>query len=578
MYPFFTPKSLRVAVVLLHLKIRNFATIKEVEVDFGSGFSILTGETGAGKSILIDAIMLLRGDRGRTSLVRSGEDQSEVEAVLSLERAEETCQLLEESGIEVEDEMIIRCLLSNQGRLRRFVNGVSVTADYLKTLTRPMITIHGQHEHQSLLQTSSHLDFLDGFGGLYPIREKVGKFYLHYMDLADRVTKHEQDLNQRTERIAELNEVIEELQELSLEPGEEEHLLQETKRLSGAENLIQLLSDSKGMLIENEMSLMEQMEFLRKNIQESSELDPSCAPMLEELEQCFYQLEDFGRTLQKRYDLVEINPDRLSFLNDRLNRIQRLQRKYSLSYSDELCELLKSAEIEQEELLNLEENSQMLEEQKENALMELKKNSAKLSAKRRNISTDLDDQIIKQLQHLGMEKAQFQTRFKDGVSIDETEWSEKGIDHVEFMLSVNPGQNMKSLTQVASGGELSRTMLALKTVLQTHDPASVMIFDEVDTGISGRVAEMVGQKLRNLGFQQQTLCVTHLPQIAAFSETHYVVKKQILKDETYTEVCKMNTPEEKAQEIAQLIGGREITEKTFSVAYEMLEQAQNAIR
>ncbi|MEE1577384.1 MAG: AAA family ATPase, partial [Deltaproteobacteria bacterium] len=231
MYPFFTPKSLRVAVVLLHLKIRNFATIKEVEVDFGSGFSILTGETGAGKSILIDAIMLLRGDRGRTSLVRSGEDQSEVEAVLSLERAEETCQLLEESGIEVEDEMIIRCLLSNQGRLRRFVNGVSVTADYLKTLTRPMITIHGQHEHQSLLQTSSHLDFLDGFGGLYPLREKVGKFYLHYMDLADRVTKHEQDLNQRTERIAELNEVIEELQELSLEPGEEEHLLQETKRL-----------------------------------------------------------------------------------------------------------------------------------------------------------------------------------------------------------------------------------------------------------------------------------------------------------------------------------------------------------
>nr|ADI19281.1 ATPase involved in DNA repair [uncultured delta proteobacterium HF0200_39L23] len=564
--------------MLIHLKIRNFATIKELEVDFGPGFSILTGETGAGKSILIDAIMLLRGERGRTSLVRSGEDQSEVEAVLSLERAEGTCQILEESGIEVEDEMIIRCLLSNQGRLRRFVNGVSVTADYLKTLTRQMITIHGQHEHQNLLQTSSHLDFLDGFAGLHPLREKVGKIYHDYMDLADRVTKHEQNLNQRTVRITELNEVIDELQELALESGEEEHLLQETKRLSCAEKLIQLLSDSKRMLSENEMTLMEQMEFLLKNIQESSELDPSCAPMLEELEKCFYQLEDFGRTLQKKCDLVEINPERLSFLNDRLNRIQRLQRKYSLNHSDDLCELLKSAEKEQKELLNLEENSQMLEEQKENALMELKKNSRKLSAKRRKISTDLDDQIIKQLQLLGMEKAQFQTRFNDGGNIDEIEWSEKGIDHVEFMLSVNPGQNMKSLTQVASGGELSRTMLALKTVLQTHDLASVMIFDEVDTGISGRVAEMVGKKLRNLGFQQQTLCVTHLPQIAAFSETHYVVKKQVLKDETYTEVLKMNTPEEKAQEIAQLIGGREITEKTFSVAYEMLEQAQNTIR
>ena len=177
MYPFFTPKSTRVAVVLLHLKIRNFATIKELEIDFVSGFSILTGETGAGKSILIDAIMLLRGDRGRTSLVRSGEDQSEVEAVLSLERAEETCQLLEESGIEVEDEMIIRCLLSNQGRLRRFVNGVSVTADYLKTLTRPMITIHGQHEHQILLQTSSHLDFLDGFGFEYEFASSTEYYF-----------------------------------------------------------------------------------------------------------------------------------------------------------------------------------------------------------------------------------------------------------------------------------------------------------------------------------------------------------------------------------------------------------------
>ena len=562
--------------MLLHLKIKNFATIKELEVEFDSGFSILTGETGAGKSILIDAIMLLRGDRGRSTLVRSGEDQAEVEAVLSLKGTEEPRKLLDESGIDADEDLIIRCLLSSQGRLRRFVNGVSVTADYLKNLTRPMITIHGQHEHQSLLQSSSHLDFLDGFGKLFELRQKVSRHYQHYQELAELRRKQEQDLNQRSMRMAELKEMIEELQELALEPGEEEHLLEETKRLSGAEKLIQLLSDSKSRLSEDELSLMEQMEILRKNIQQSSEMDPDCVPLMEELEQCFFQLEDFGRALQKRQEMVEINPERLSFLNDRLNRVQRLQRKYALGHSDELCELLNSSEKEHTDLINLEENSQLLEEQFETALMELKQSSEELSARRQKISTDLDRQIVQQLQQLGMEKARFQTRFKNQDAEDEKEWSEKGIDQVEFMLSVNPGQNLKSLIHIASGGELSRTMLALKTILQTHDPSTVMIFDEVDTGISGRVAEMVGQKLRNLGQQQQTLCVTHLPQIAAFSDSHYVVEKQIEKDATYTVVRKTSTSEEKAQEIAQLIGGREITEKTFSVAYEMLEQARSA--
>ena len=376
--------------------------------------------------------------------------------------------------------------------------------------------------------------------------------------------------------MAELKEMIEELQELALEPGEEEHLLEETKRLSGAEKLIELLSGSKSRLSEDELSLMEQMEILRKNIQQSSEMDPDCVPLMEELEQCFFQLEDFGRSLQKRQEMVEINPERLSFLNDRLNRVQRLQRKYALGHSDELCELLNSSEKEHADLINLEENTHLLEEQFETALMELKQSSEELSARRQKISTDLDRQIVQQLQQLGMEKARFQTKFKNQDAEDEKEWSEKGIDQVEFMLSVNPGQNLKSLIHIASGGELSRTMLALKTILQTHDPSTVMIFDEVDTGISGRVAEMVGQKLRNLGQQQQTLCVTHLPQIAAFSDSHYVVEKQIEKDATYTVVRKTSTSEEKAQEIAQLIGGREITEKTFSVAYEMLEQARSA--
>ena len=405
--------------MLLHLKIKNFATIKELEVDFGSGFSILTGETGAGKSILIDAIMLLRGDRGRSTLVRSGEDHAEVEAVLSLKGTEEPRRLLDESGIDADEDLIIRCLLSSQGRLRRFVNGVSVTADYLKNLTRPMITIHGQHEHQSLLQSSSHLDFLDGFGKLLELRQKVSRHYQHYQELEELRRKQEQDLNQRSMRMAELKEMIEELQELALESGEEEHLLEETKRLSGAEKLIQLLSDSKSRLSEDELSLMEQMEILRKNIQQSSEMDPDCVPLMEELEQCFFQLEDFGRALQKRQEMVEINPERLSFLNDRLNRVQRLQRKYALGHSDELCELLNSSEKEHTDLINLEENSQLLEEQFETALMELKISSEELSARRQKISTDLDRQIVQQLQQLGMEKARFQTRFKNQDTEDE---------------------------------------------------------------------------------------------------------------------------------------------------------------
>ena len=533
----------------------------------------MTGETGAGKSIVIDAIMLIGGERANVTLIRSGEDRAEVEAVMTVPELRETHRMLDEAGIAATEELIIRCILPMKGRPKRYVNGISVTADYLKNLSRPLITIHGQLEHHNLLHTSSQLDYLDGFGRLFQLREKVRKEHQKYHSLLKEKSQFNERLERKSTRIVELRDLVEELNELALEAGEEARLIKDTKLLGNAERMSRLLGETRSRLQENEGSLIEQMENLKQNLIEATVLDPECEPFLKEFENSLYLLEDLGRALGKRFEMIEDNPELLSMLNERLNRIQRLQRKYGLDQSDALLELLHSAEAELRGLTDMEDNGNMLEQKLAESHAELSRTSSMLSEKRHQCSKDLDRKIVEQLRHLGMEKARFRSNFET----DETTipaWTSTGIDRLEFQISVNPGQDLKSLNQVASGGELSRTMLALKTVLQSHDPVSVLIFDEVDAGISGRIAEMVGRKLRSLGMQQQTLCVTHLPQIASFSDHHYVVRKELKKDSTFTSVRYLASAEEKSREVAQLIGGKAITEKTLSVAREMLEQAR----
>ncbi len=560
--------------MLLSLKLQNLATIKELEVEFSSGFSIMTGETGAGKSIMIDAILLVLGGKGDPGMVRSGEEKATIEAVFDLNRLKGLREHLKESGIEADEELIIRCLVPRQGRQRRYINGATVTAEFLRSLGKRLVNIHGQHDNQALLQVASHLDFLDGFGQLFPLREDVSLLHQRHQQLLQEQRRLLKRLEARNARMEELGWVIEELEELQLQRGEEEELQQEAHRLSHTEKLSLWFGQILAQLNDSEGSILEQLESVRRALEDAEQVDPKCSDMKGALESALFQVEDVHRLASRYTDSIEEDPERLAWLNERLSRIQRIQRKHRRDTADALIDLLERSQEELAELSHLDEDGLELQRQVDATAQQLRIQAQMLSAARQEQALLLDQQIVKQLQELGMSKARFQTQVQTAdASEDLSLIGPSGADAVEFLLSVNPGQDLRSLVKVASGGELSRIMLALKTVLTSLDTVEILIFDEVDTGISGRVAEIVGLKLRELGSRHQTLCITHLPQIAAFSQQHYVVTKEVKAEQTFTHIRLLKTEEEKAQELAQLMGGQEISSNTLELAREMLARA-----
>ncbi|MBC8258157.1 MAG: DNA repair protein RecN [SAR324 cluster bacterium] len=568
--------------MLLQLRIENLATIRELEVEFAAGFSILTGETGAGKSIMIDAILLVLGQRADPGMIRTGKEKAVVEAVFSItnntvvEGEFNIRSELENAGISLEDELIIRCLISRKGRQKRFINGVSVTVDFLKRVGRQLINIHGQHDNQSLLQVTSHLEFLDGFGDLGPLRREV-----HVVFQTLQEAKKEQKIlhkifAERTDRVEKLREIIEDLSELNMRPAEESELRKEENRLNHVEKLSLILGQVLLQLQENDGSVLEQLELLRKLISEAEQFDPECAEIRSGIETALFQLEDSHRQLVQYSDKVEDDPTRLAWINERLSRIQHFERIYQLNNSADILDLLAESKQELISLEHLDENEQEISLKIELLSKELQELAERLSLLRHQAAQKMDKAIVAQLQQLGMLKACFETQIvtvsakENGEAISST-----GIDRVEFLLSVNPGQAMRSLVKVASGGELSRIMLALKTVMTTPASVDILIFDEIDAGISGGIAEIVGEKLHSLGAQHQTLCVTHLPQIAAFAEQHYLVSKHLEDSQTYTKIKELKTNNERVSALADLIGGQQITEHTLKLAHEMLHNFQS---
>ena len=560
--------------MLLQLRLQNLATIKELEAEFDSGFSILTGETGAGKSILIDALLLVLGGRGDTGLVRTGEDNTIVEAVFDLSETEGLRTQLEDAGIPVEDELILRCVIPRKGRQRRSINGAAVTVEFLKNLGQQLVNIHGQHENQALLQVGTHIEFLDQHGQLVLLRNIVRTAHAaHQQALAEQ-----RDLNQRMAarhaRTEELTIIREELEELNLQEGEDETLQQEASRLSNTERLSLLVGQVPKLLHDDEGAILTQLESARRVLSEAERVDSACTAMREALESALFQLEDVHQEVVSYTSGIEENPERLAWINERLNRIQRLQRKHKLDCGEVLRRLLESVVAELEALEHLEEDGQVLAERIATCEAKLKQESEKLSERRKKAARKLDGGVVRELRQRGMEKSRFETQLTPRTSDGQPTWLPSGSDHVEFLLSVNPGQDLRSLAKVASGGELSRIMLALKTVLTSPDTVEILIFDEVDSGISGRIAEIVGQKLRSLGTRHQTLCITHLPQIAAFSQHHYVVSKAQHRNATFTSIERLQTPDEKTAELAKLLGSSEVASKAQQLARDMLARAQ----
>ena len=567
--------------MLLQLRIENLATIRELEVEFSAGFSILTGETGAGKSIMIDAILLVLGHRGDPGMIRTGEDQAVVEAIFSVPKKSvqgeqfDFRRELEESGVGLDDEIIVRCQVSRKGRQKRYINGVSVTAEFLQKVGSQLINIHGQHDNQSLLRVSSHLDFLDGYGQLLSLRQEVTDSFQ-----ALHTAKKEQQIMQkqfaeRAVRVKELQEIIEDLSELNYQQAEESQLRQEVNRLTHVEKLSTNLGQVQHQLQEMDGAVLEQLEYLRKIIAEAEQIDPECGRIRSGIESAFFQLEESHRELIRYTSKIEDDPKRLSWINERLSRIQHFERKFRLENADELLTLFEKYKQELDSLENLVENEQEICTRIDILRKQLNKYALHLSQQRLKSAKKMDLAIVSELYQLGMEKARFETQINSAsLSAEEDSCTSTGIDRVEFLLTVNPGQEMRSLVKVASGGELSRIMLALKTVLTSLDTVEILIFDEIDTGISGAIAEIVGQKLHSLGVRHQTLCVTHLPQIVAFAEYHYLVSKKLSANETFTNINPLLTKHDRVRALADLIGGQEITEHTIELANEMLDKFQ----
>ncbi|MED0681305.1 DNA repair protein RecN [Aneurinibacillus thermoaerophilus] len=567
--------------MLLELNIRNFAVIKEVSISFGRGLTILTGETGAGKSILIDAISMLLGGRGSSEYVRYGCKKAEIEGLFEFEADAPVLGMLKEMGIDVEDNtLIIRRELASTGKTVCRVNGRLVTLSMLREVAPWLINIHGQHEHQSLMQGERHIDWLDAFGDerIAPAFREFSKLYAQYQQLRselDYISTNEREMVQRMDMLRfQLQEIV----SANLKPGEDEELMKEKKKLSGGEKLVYSLEDAYRSLI-GEQRGIDWVGNAVSHLETILEYDEELRETHQMLESAFYQIEEAARLIRAYRDTIEFDPERLTQIESRLDEINRLKRKYGLSV-DEILEYGASIEDELDSMENRETRIEELQKKLKEVALDLAVEAQELSQIRKQIAEKLAVAIEQELKDLHMSRAQFKIAVRQqederGLDVNGNRFrvTSKGIDTVEFLIAPNPGEPLRSVSKIASGGELSRIMLAMKTILADAESTDTMIFDEVDTGVSGRAAQAIAEKLMRVSRKRQVLSITHLPQVASMADTHLRIEKHMNEKETETKVNPLSY-EERVVELARMLGGAQVTETTKDNAREMLAQAE----
>ena len=556
--------------MLTHIHIWNFAIVEQLDIEFDAGLTVLTGETGAGKSILLDALNLALGDRADTSVIRHGNDKAEISVTFSLHDCPGAIAWLAEHEMQSEDECIIRRTISRNGPSKAFINGIPATVQQLRELGEMLVDLHGQHEHQSLLQRDIQRRLLDDYADHKNLLQQVASSYDKWLTLQEQWQRLSSANQDRDSRLELLRYQVQELESLNLQAGETGELEAEHKRLANASHLLQTVQQVLGLLEENDDSAVHQaLNQSHGDISDLARVDAQLQPIAELLNNAIIQVQETISELRHYADNLELDPDRLQEVEQRINAMHTLSRKHRVD-AEELVNLLPTLQQERDDLEQADIKLDGLQKQIQQAKEAFTKSAAKLSQSRKKTAKQLSEKISDAMQSLSLQGGKFEAQLEP---LPEARWNAQGCEQIEFLVSANPGQPVKPLTKVASGGELSRISLAIQVITAQAARIPTLIFDEVDVGIGGRVAEIVGLQLRALGQHRQVVCVTHLPQVAALGHHHLQVSKQTGKDTTVTEIKQLDN-QQRIDEVARMLGGIEITDQTLSHAKEMIERAQ----
>ena len=567
--------------MLKSFEVKDYALIEHISVEFGSGLNIITGETGAGKSILIDAMSLLLGERASTEVVRKGAQKSFVEGIFDVKENKKVKSLLEENEIEFLDELIVRREISLKGSNRCFINDTPVNLKLIKEIGNLLVDLHGQHEHQSLLRTETHIDYLDEFGDYQNLLAQYKNVYTELLNKE----KELKDFQGKEGSIQEKKDFyvfqIKEIDNISPQENEDETIIEELKILENSEKLSTLTSEIYQLLYESESSIQSSLSRVKSLIQKLNDIDKSFSDIANESESALAQIQDISTFVRNYNSKISLDQEEVESKRERLGSINLLKKKYGgsvkaiLEYRKKIGEEFELAENFSGKINELTKHINELQKKAGTLAKELSK-------KREQAAKLVKKGIEETLKELGIQTPQFKTEIKNiqseinsGVLIDGKHFkaTSKGIDEMEFFISTNPGEDLKPLAKVASGGEVSRIMLALKSTLAKTDKLPLLIFDEIDVGVSGKIAQKVGRALKNLSLFHQVISITHLPQIASLADNHFSIEK-IAHNERVTSSIKKLPQSERITEVARLLSGEKITEASLKSARELISQKE----
>jgi DNA repair protein RecN (Recombination protein N) len=563
--------------VLTCLRVRSFAIIEALEVELDAGLNIVTGETGAGKSILVDALQLVLGARGRPEVVRTDADAAEVEALFDLSGQAEVLQSLRDQGVEIDGELLIRRVVTSTGRTRAYVNGRLVTLAQLKEVTKGLADISSQHEYHSLADARHHLSYLDAFANHGALLDEVGQAHTTLSEAAARLEQVVTEERGKADREDLLRYQVNEIESLQEALESEEALLVERERLRHAEKLGIASGEAEAQLYSDDDSICGAVARIAGSLEQASAFDPSLETIANQVREALLQLEDAASELGSYAQDLSFDPARLGTLEDELDRLSRVKRKYG-STGEEVLAYRDQAAAELDALVRYEERLDRHQRELDEALEEASRVALTLRTKRKAAAAKLSKAISKELSSLGMGEAKVTVELAalEGgpreLQVHGARLSPTGIDHAELLIAPNRGEEAKALRKIASGGELSRAMLAIKRVLAGIGPASLYVFDEVDAGVGGAVAEVIGRKIHEVAQHSQVLCITHLPQISAYADAHYRVQKEVVGKRTKSDI-RLLTKNERLEEIARMLGGVTVTDQARAAAEALIQSA-----